>query len=272
MNFFNTPKRINNLIKESILQNKPTSFGKIGNVEAEYLNSYLNYSNTINGSQLYVNAGIYTQDNQDYTDWCQKYLKSLESLDYILQWGSSDKQLIKNYFNTSKIFKDFEGLEPFSLGEEGWHYSLKNKKVLCVSPFSKTVLKQSKKYNEIWPGAEIGEVITVSTPHSEALTNQPPISWKLKLKNILEDIEPLKFDFATVGCGGLSLIICDFIKKMGKPSIHLGGGNQLLYGIMGKRWDTAFKDNIWYGTKHWTRPLDEETPKNKNLVENGCYW
>ena len=57
--------------------------------------------------------------------------------------------------------------------------------------------------------------------------------------------------------------------ELGKPSIHLGGGNQLLYGIMGKRWDTAFKDNIWYGTNHWTRPLDEETPKNKNLVENG---
>ena len=59
---------------------------------------------------------------------------------------------------------------------------------------------------------------------------------------------------------------------MGKPSIHLGGGNQLLYGIMGKRWDEGFKNTSWYGTSSWTRPLKEDTPQKKNLVENGCYW
>ena len=70
-----------------------------------------------------------------------------------------------------------------------------------------------------------------------------------------------------------SFITCiDHIKKMGKPSIHLGGGNQLLYGIMGKRWDEGFKNTSWYGTSSWTRPLKEDTPQKKNLVENGCYW
>ena len=184
MSFFNTPKRINNLIKESILECKAISFGKIGNVEAAYLNSYLNNSSQVKGSQLYVNAGIYTYDNEDYIDWCKKYLESLESLDYVLQWSSSDKNLVKSYFKNHKTFTNFEGLEPFTLIEDGWHYSLEDKKVLCISPFSKTVLKQANKFKKIWPGADIGEVITVSTPHSEALTDEPPISWKIKLNKI----------------------------------------------------------------------------------------
>ena len=62
------------------------------------------------------------------------------------------------------------------------------------------------------------------------------------------------------------------IKSLGKPSIHLGGGNQLLFGIRGKRWDTSFAKYDWYGTKDWVRPIPEEIPQYNNLVEGGCYW
>ena len=42
----------------------------------------------------------------------------------------------------------------------------------------------------------------------------------------------------------------------------------------GKRWDLneKFAQSSWYGTKNWTRPLQEEVPTFSNLVENGCYW
>ena len=272
MNFFNTPKQINSLIKDGIVQCSPMSIGKIGIVESVNLDSYLYGSNETKGSELFVNAGVYTTNYQDYVDWCESYLECVKSLSYIMQWSSTDKKIINQHFKKKQIFKNFEGLEPFTLGEEGWHYSLKDKKVLCVSPFTKTILSQAIKFKDIWPGANIGKIITVSTPHSEALTGIKPVSWKQKLNLILEEIDNLDFDFATVGCGGLSLHVCDHIKKMGKPSIHLGGGNQLLYGIMGKRWDEGFKNASWYGTSSWTRPLKEDTPQNKNLVENGCYW
>ena len=80
------------------------------------------------------------------------------------------------------------------------------------------------------------------------------------------------FDFATVGCGGLSLSVCKHIKEMGKPCVHLGGGNQLLYGIRGRRWSDGFAKYDWYGTDDWVRPLSEETPMGIHLVEGGCYW
>ena len=92
------------------------------------------------------------------------------------------------------------------------------------------------------------------------------------LQSLQEQISKADFDFATVGCGGFSLMLLEHIKKMGKSSIHLGGANQLLFGIKGKRWDSGFSNKDWYGTSEWIRPLEEEIPKNKNLVENGCYW
>ena len=55
-------------------------------------------------------------------------------------------------------------------------------------------------------------------------------------------------------------------------SFHLGGGNQLLFGIRGKRWDNSFSKYDWYGTKDWIRPMPEEIPQYNNLVEGGCYW
>ena len=86
---------------------------------------------------MFVNAGVYTTNNQDFVDWCESYLKCVKSLSYIMQWSSTDKKIINQHFKKKQIFKNFEGLEPFTLGEEGWHYSLKNKTVLCVSPFKK---------------------------------------------------------------------------------------------------------------------------------------
>ena len=68
-------------------------------------------------------------------------------------------------------------------------------------------------------------------------------------------------------------MICDFIKRLGKPSIHLGGGNQLLFGIKGGRWNGWDDDDSvpWYNSEEWIRPLPEETPPNTHLMGNE-YW
>lgn len=267
-----TPKKINKNIKNAILNHKPLSFGKIGNVESTYLEKFFNNIVDEKSNQLYVNAGIYVSSLSDYDEYFNCLINSIKNTDFLLQWNSTDKKLIKNYFSNNKTFKSFNGLEPFIFEEKGWHYSLKDKKVLCVSPFSKSVKAQSQNFGKIWSGAEIGCIETVSVPHSEALTGEKPVSWKIKYEKILEKIDNQTFDFATVGCGGLSLPVCSFIKELGKPVVHLGGGNQILYGIKGKRWDKAFSQYNWYDNNFWIRPLSEETPKNNKLVEDGCYW
>ena len=89
------------------------------------------------------------------------------------------------------------------------------------------------------------------------------------------DISTCEFDVAIVGCGGYSLLINEYIKSLGKPSIHLGGSAQLIFGIKGGRWDSneKFVNSDWYGkTKYWIRPLKHEIPSQNKLLENGAYW
>ena len=86
-----------------------------------------------------------------------------------------------------------------------------------------------------------------------------------------EEISKQEFDFATLGCGAMGLPLCSFIKnELGKGCVYLGGGNQLLFGIRGNRWDEGFNGKDWYGTEHWVRPLPNETPEGQ--IEGGAYF
>ena len=265
---------INEKIKQAIQETLPLSFGKIGSIEAAHISRYLIWKNSVNyNPSLFINAGVYVKDEDDFIEWFNDYIESVKDIDYILQWcaAQGDKYIIENVWHGEEIFYKFTDIEPYTHKEDGWHYSLSDKKVLFVSPFSDTVKEQAKKYNKIWNGASIGEVLTVRSPYSEALTGEPPTRWASKLNKMIDEIRELDFDFATVGCGGLSLSVCRFIKSMGKPCVHLGGGNQLLFGIKGKRWDDHELLSKFYN-EHWIRPLAHEIPKNNELVEGGCYW
>ena len=265
---------INQIIKSSIIDNKPISFGKMGNVEAMHALSFANNQPRLFGSFLHSSAGIFTPSIDEFNDWCSSFLEAVTDLDYILQWSpqKEDEEIINNVTHNKNVFNDFEGLEPFVFGKEGWHHSLSDKKVLCVSPFSDTIKNQIKKFDKIWDGAKVKELATVTSRFSEHWTGDKPIPWRQKLDSMLSEIDKLDFDFATVGCGGLSLHICQHIKAMGKPCVHLGGGNQILYGVRGKRWDDWFKQHNWYGTKDWIRPMPHEVPPYHGTMEFGCYW
>lgn len=266
---------INNKIKESINKSLPLSFGKLGGIESSHIYQYLKTGQPqlVRGSTLFVNAGIYVRNQQELRQWCDYYIEAIKDLDYVLQWcpEQGDEAVIQSIWHGKEIFYSFQDLEPYTHEQNGWHYSLSDKKVLCVSPFSDTIQQQSDQYNKIWNGASVGEVLTVRSPYSEALTGKSPVPWLSKYNTMKDEIEKLDFDFATVGCGGFSLLICDFIKKLGKPCVHLGGGNQLLFGIKGKRWDNHKVLSKFYN-EYWTRPLTHEIPTKNTLVEGGCYW
>ena len=265
---------INLKITDAIKNKEPLIFGKIGGVEAQHLRYYLAHGDAalLNTCSLPVQAGIYPRSKEDLKDWCDHYLESIKNVDYILQWcaDQGDKYVLEALGWNGGIIDDFSDLEPFGHGEKGWHYHLKDKKLLTVAPFPKTIEQQLPKYSKIWRGAEIGEVQVVQSPYSAALLGEEPRPYKEILNEICEQIEDSDFDVATVGCGGYSLMICDFIKSLGKPSIHLGGGNQLLFGIKGKRWDYDV-DPSWYNSPEWIRILPEETPPNTQLMGNE-YW
>jgi hypothetical protein len=89
------------------------------------------------------------------------------------------------------------------------------------------------------------------------------------------EISKLDFDIALLGCGGYGVPLCGFIyDKLNKSAIYIGGGLQLLFGVMGKRWDNTemWQNIINENDCEFIRPSEEETIKNKDLVSDGCYW
>lgn len=253
----------------------PISLGKLGGIEASHIYHYLTSGPAlVRGNSLHTNAGIYCENKLSLIEWCNQYIDAVKDLDFILQWcpEQGDKYVIKAIKAKGSTLTDFDEIEPFTHGKNGWHYTLSDKRVLVVSPFVDTILQQSLKYGDIWPGATIGSVVVLSTGYSEALTGLKAIDWKFKMDKLKEEISKAEFDFAVVGCGGYSLEVCRFVKAMGKSVVHLGGGTQLLFGIRGKRWDACFRAEKWYGTSQWIRPLLHEVPVGYKSVENGCYW
>ena len=100
-------------------------------------------------------------------------------------------------------------------------------------------------------------------------------SWLETYNLMINDISKLEFDIALLGCGGYGLPLCEFIKsKMNKSAIYIGGGLQLLFGVMGKRWESReeWQKIITENNSKFIRPSNEEIMKNNTNIEGGCYW
>ena len=83
------------------------------------------------------------------------------------------------------------------------------------------------------------------------------------------------YDIALIGCGAYGFNLAAHAKRMGKKGFHLGGVLQVLFGIIGKRWENPKQGNGVYLkllNNHWVRPMDSEKPKQSFLVENNTYW
>ena len=208
--------RINNIIIESIKNDLPNSFGKIGGIEASHVSHYLRtgIAEYVRQDTLATNAGIYTRNKNELMMWCELYSQAVKNLDYVLEWtpDQGDQYVIDKIWKGKEKFYLFDEIEPFDKKQEGWHYFLNDKKILVVSPFEKTITLQANKFDKIWEGAKIKDIITVKSPFPAILTGEEPKSFLYVLNDLQNKISKYSFDFAIVGCGGFSLMLLNFIK------------------------------------------------------------
>ena len=79
------------------------------------------------------------------------------------------------------------------------------------------------------------------------------------------------FDAALLGCGAYGLPLAAHVVRSGASAVYVGGGLQLLFGIMGKRWaDRA--EIAAVARESWVWPSPAETPPRAEIVEGGAYW
>jgi len=178
-------------------------------------------------------------------------------------------------------------LEPWNLDSfstKPWTSALKGKRVLVIHPFAETIDKQYHNYrtkifekkfkcDDILPEFDLITLKAIQTINFNS-ESQKYKDWFEALNFMVKQCEKIDFDVAIIGCGAYGLPLATAIKQMGKGAIHLGGATQLLFGIMGKRWEVEGYKEIFDQIKneYWTRPLPEEKPQNADQIENGCYW
>ena len=270
--------------RQGLLQKTPFLAGKIGDAELmalEYLDHRFKcewpkgWSWRSPATRLYNNAGFFPIQAGPFMRWNQEMRQSIAATDFLCAWQNDP--FLKEYENAliqSLAPQSFA--IPMSLLGRDILPMIARSRWLVVSPFVKTMQKQlprMQQINEPTGKLEIDWDHIIKTckfvrcPFQSHLETSPFASWEDGLDKLAAEVASMEFDVALIGAGAWSLPLGRRIKQMGKSAIHMGGEVQLLFGIQGKRWEYAYIYN-----SAWVNPDPEETPKDKNRVEDGCYW
>jgi hypothetical protein len=297
---------VNDKIYDLLIASDPCMISRFGTVELNCINNYLcvcgkdnylirmiNYlkDNTHtpwwNEDHFYsmeVSAGIFPRSIETSKKFSERYLKDIPSIDLLGSFQYYEKFMPLR----EDVYKvQLETLYPFFVPKP-WTLALKGKKVLVVHPFDKSIRDQYLKRDKLFVNEGVlpeYELITLRAVQSIGGARVPYENWFDALKYMEDKISSIDFDICILGCGAYGLPLAAHVKRLGKKSIHLGGGVQLLFGIKGKRWEKQY-ENVWnyrpneeintnyidLFNDNWIYPGADERPVNAIKVEDACYW
>jgi hypothetical protein len=231
---------------------------------------YYNWDeNIIN--QLCTYTGVFPATIEIIEKFAEILLSDMRQIDVWGQFYSVDSYFNNELSRAKKI--SLFNIEPF-IHQDPWSYALKDKNVLIIHPFDKSILSQYKKRQFLFQDKRIlpdFNLITFKAVQTLSGNSGGFKNWIEALEFMKNGVEDIDFDIAIIGCGAYGLPLAAHIKRMGKQSIHLGGSTQILFGIIGSRWENhpRYKHFI---NNYWVKPHADETPQNYLKIENGCYW
>lgn len=283
----------NELIYQKLVSDNPCMIARIGATEMLNLMNYLgvknklkykNYKTYIQGKtppwwwekstikQLETWSGFYPATTENVERFCELMFKDIPYIDVLGSWLKQENFFQKELRNSKRVV--LEDLEPF-FSPKPWTKALEGKKVLVVHPFVETIEKQYHKRelifgNNLLPAFELK---TIKAVQSIAGAETEYVNWFEALESMKEKISNTDYDICILGAGAYGLPLAAHVKRSGKKSIHLGGVTQLLFGIIGKRWeDFLFWPYMNLFNEHWLRPDATERPAGAEKVEDACYW
>lgn len=281
-------KEASNYIEEKLLSGEPFMAGRMGYFEQAVLRMYefnKKKKYAIVMDNVYNCAGFFPNDTNlgyKFTDTMKEAYKCCDLL-------GCNFELLEDYFINTCMQKDAKLVRSFNIydvcyDESSWSRALKGKRVLVVTPFTDSVEHQYKKREKLFTSnSDILPEFTLLTYKSLLtvgdLKDDRFSDWFEALSFMEKEILAFDFDVALLGCGAYGFALAASIKRAGKVAIHLGGTLQLLFGIMGRRWDGSRFGGIEHMPAHiaryynedWIYPI-EEKPKEANKVEYGPYW
>lgn len=234
---------------------------------------------------IYNCAGFFPNDTGLGDQFLLIMKESLKEMDMLAPFHQfCEDYFINHYTKRDIIISKSEGLFEICQLENVWTKALKGKRVLVISPFTETIRQQYEKREFLFSGKEIlpefGELLTYKSLMTIGdMKDDRFATWFEALEYMKHEILLMNFDIALLGCGAYGFPLAAEIKKAGKQAVHMGGVLQILFGIMGKRWDGTRtggalhirEDIAKYYNEYWTYPM-EERPKEASKVEYGPYW
>ena len=200
------------------------------------------------------------------------YLGAMLETDVLGSW-SPGEDLFSDFFPHVGI-DSLAALEPWR-HPTPWSSSLQGKRVLVIHPFSKSIKTQYETVREnLFEDRNVlpSFTLTTLTPFMEGVRDPDSALDLVAQFDVLRNEMASKVsDVVIIGAGPLGFLLAAEAKRMGRVSIHLGGAAQLLFGIMGKRWE-EMKD-FGFENEFWIRPRRDETPKGfRAFYDRGAYW
>lgn len=231
-------------------------------------------------------SGVFPPCQVTAEKFSELYLEDIPEIDML-----ACHQYYERYMPLRKNVQriQLEMMYPFFVSNP-WSRILEGKKVLVVHPFESTIRKQYAKRELLFENKLVlpnFELITLKSVQTIAGNESEFASWFDALDFMKKRIASIDFDICIIGCGAYGLPLAAYVKRLGKQAIHMAGGTQLLFGILGNRWVKQYKEmGVWHYrpgidinidytplfNDNWCYPLEVDTPKNAKVVEGACYW
>lgn len=289
-----TPKT-NEMIGQAILTGEPFWAGRFGDTELKMVYQTLLYrmhpekdGREAALKQLCTNAGFFPYDMNLGEKFVDLMLEICGHIDLLGEWRRYMEDYIYVKYQPNTKLTQLLHLEPWNMYQyphsniKPWSSALKGKKVLLVHPFEESIKAQYKNrrkhiFERIFDAEEIlpeFELITLKAVQTIAGERDNRFqTWFEALAWMTDQCRQIDFDVAIIGCGAYGFPLAAEIKRMGKVAIHLGGATQLMFGILGHRWEDEYSDFCRdVVNEYWVRPQASEKVSGANQVEGACYW
>ena len=222
-------------------------------------------------SHVGVHGGV-----EEASIFAHEYATALNASSIVAGFGGEAEASVAKALAPRAAFVEHRAVEPFYFEGDAWTAALRWRRVLIVHPFADTIRDQYSKHargNLLWPETVLPrdlDLVVVKVPSS--LGRDANGTWSAALRETKAAIDRVfPVDAALLGCGAYGLPLAAHVVSRGASAVYVGGGLQLLFGIMGKRWaDRAEIGAV--ARASWVWPAPAETPPRAEIVEGGAYW